>query len=124
MSSFFKRSPPHPDYDDDNDSSIDPELRLRTVRTAASAIAESIQTERRVERRKTRRKNASRFFRRGDKKAPSIAASSDSRAPSAKAHHGPRRNIYVNYPLSAAEVDSRGEPMTRYSRNKVRTSSE
>ncbi|KAJ7779086.1 hypothetical protein B0H16DRAFT_1711426 [Mycena metata] len=44
--SSFKRPPthlPHDDNDtDDDDQAIDPELRLRTVRTAYSAIAESI----------------------------------------------------------------------------------
>lgn len=36
---------------------------------------------------------------------------------------GVRRNIYVNTPLMATEVDQHGEPLARYVRNKVRTSS-
>ena len=36
---------------------------------------------------------------------------------------GQRRNIYVDHPLSAIEVDQYGEPLARYARNKVRTSS-
>jgi hypothetical protein len=48
--SFLRRShpPPEPDTDEENDENIDPELRLRTVRTAASAIAESIRSEQRA----------------------------------------------------------------------------
>lgn len=124
MSSFFKRhqAADEPDTDEENDDTIDPELRLRTVRTAASAIAESIKSEQRAERRKTMHKR-SRFFRRHtpEKKptpAPPEPTSSALKAP------GPRRNVYVNYPLSAMEVDQDGEPKARYVRNKVRTTSE
>lgn len=124
MSSFFKRHQvvDEPDTDEENDDTIDPELRLRTVRTAASAIAESIKSEQRAERRKTMHKR-SRFFRRHapEKKptpAPPESTSSTLKAP------GPRRNVYVNHPLSAMEVDHDGEPKARYVRNKVRTTSE
>ena len=47
----------HADSDSDtepdiDESRIDPELRLRTVRTAASTIAESIRQERKIEKRR------------------------------------------------------------------------
>ncbi|KAG6867958.1 hypothetical protein C0993_009143 [Termitomyces sp. T159_Od127] len=103
--------------DEENDDTIDPELRLRTVRTAASAIAESIKSERRAERRRSIRAR-SRFFRRNTTSKKSQHAPSEagpSKIP------GVRRNVYVNYPLSAMEVDQHGEPVVRYQRNKVRT---
>ena len=122
--SIFKRHPAvdERDTDEENDETIDPELRLRTVRTAASAIAESIKSEQRAERRKTMHKR-SRFFRRHvpDKK-PEPAPPEPT--PSAHKLPGPRRNVYVNHPLSAMEVDHDGEPKARYVRNKVRTTSE
>ncbi|KAF9033703.1 phospholipid-translocating P-type ATPase [Hymenopellis radicata] len=110
------------DYDDDEE--IDPELRLRTVRTAASAIAESIRSEQRHERRKKKR---SRFFRRTtEKKRPSSSRSGgggggDGDGTPSTEVPGERRNVYVNFPLSHAELDSNGEPTVRYERNKVRT---
>ena len=121
--SFLKR---HHDDDldteEEHDGTIDPELRLRTVRTAASVIAESIRSEQRAERRKMR--STSRFFRsRSDKKksrVPSVA-SSEGRKPTVVS--GKRRNIYLNYPLPVLEVDGQGEPLVRYARNKVRTTS-
>ncbi|KAF9044299.1 phospholipid-transporting ATPase 1 [Panaeolus papilionaceus] len=123
--SFFKRHQPaeEPDTDEENDDSIDPELRLRTVRTAASAIAESIRSEQRMERRKTKHKR-SRFFRsrnsRTEKKTEPPPATTSQPAPTSKVP-GTRRNVYVNHPLSAMEVDHEGEPKVRYVRNKVRT---
>jgi phospholipid-translocating ATPase len=125
--SFFRRNHPHPDdldnTDDENDETIDPDLRLRTVRTAASAIAESIQSERRAERRKG--KKGSKFFRKtSDKKRTHTAESKDTTVSEASAKIlGKRRNVYVNSPLPPAEMDH-GEPIVRYARNKVRTSSE
>lgn len=122
--SFLKRNHPPPvndDTDEENDDTIDPELRLRTVRTAASAIAESIISEQRAQRRKSKRAKGSRFFRsRAEKKveaAPSVDITPSKIVP------GARRNIYVNYPLSAMEVDHDGQPKTHYVRNKVRTTS-
>ncbi|GLB40906.1 putative cation transport ATPase (P-type) (TC 3.A.3) family. Type IV subfamily protein [Lyophyllum shimeji] len=112
---------PHEDLtDEEHDENIDPELRLRTVRTAASAIAESIKSEQRAERRKSLRKG-SRFFRRhvSAKKPESVTATAE--AGPTKEVPGVRRNVYVNYPLSAMEVDQNGEPLVRYVRNKVRT---
>jgi len=121
--SFFKRNQPsnEPDTDEENDDTIDPELRLRTVRTAASAIAESIKSDQRAERRKSRR-----FFRRHtvEKKAPQSAPATVEAPTSASRVPGTRRNVYVNHPLSAMEVDHEGEPKVRYVRNKVRTTSE
>lgn len=122
--SFFKRHQQQQhdiDTDDDNDENIDPELRLRTVRTAASAIAESIRSEQRAERRKTMRKKRSIFFRRNHEKKPASVVSADS-TPS-KEIPGSRRNVHVNHPLSAMEVSHDGEPKARYVRNKVRTTS-
>lgn len=120
--SFLRRNhpPPEDDADEENDDTIDPELRLRTVRTAASAIAESIRSEQRAERRKSiRRGKASRFFRKQEKRTEEVTTE-----PSfAKEIPGVRRNVYVNRPLSAIESDSNGEPLARYVRNKVRTTS-
>jgi len=117
--SFFKRHirTPSPDTDE-NDDNIDPELRLRTVHTAASAIAESIKTEQRAERRKSRRGF---FQRRAAAKRPVQPAPSS--APTTSRVPGARRNIHVNHPLPAMEVDPNGEPKVRYVRNKVRTTS-
>lgn len=117
--SFFKRHPQQDqDDNDDNDAPIDPDLRLRTVRTAASTIAESIRSELRAQRRSARKKR-SLFFRKDKrpKTADSDATTSGPQIP------GLRRNVYINTPLSAAEVDQHGQPLVRYARNKVRTSS-
>lgn len=123
MSSLFKRNPQQDqDDNDDNDAPIDPDLRLRTVRTAASTIAESIRSELRAERRSARKKR-SLFFRKA--KRPKTADSTVSDATtSGQQIPGLRRNVYVNTPLSAMEVDQHGQPLVRYPRNKVRTSSE
>ena len=123
--SFFRRRtyPEDVDLDDEVNDAIDPELRLRTVRTAASTIAESIRTEQRVERRKTMRKKGSLFFRRGTEKRRTDTADTTTSAGAAPIP-GVRRNVYVNYTLPLDEVDHHGEPIVRYVRNKVRTSSE
>ena len=120
-----------PDHDspDDEDDSIDPELRLRTVRTAHSTLDESNRLEERAQRRKTMmRKKSRHFFRRGtDKKRSDKAESmtgSSTDVSSAPPVSGLRRNIYVNMPLPPDELDPKGEPVVRYVRNKVRTSSE
>jgi phospholipid-translocating ATPase len=111
--------------DDEDDRSIDPELRLRTVRTAASTLAESAALEQRAERRKTLRLNKNKkkgsLFSRGTaKKRPT----QDSVASTVPVIPGHRRTIYVNRPLPISEVDSQNEPLVRYPRNKVRTTSE
>ncbi|KAF5370921.1 hypothetical protein D9615_009819 [Tricholomella constricta] len=104
--------------DEENDDTIDPELRLRTVRTAASALAESIKSEQRAEKRKSLRKG-SRFFRKqAQTKRPESVTKEGGPT---KEVPGVRRNVYVNHPLSAMEVDNGGEPLARYARNKVRT---
>lgn len=54
--SSYKYTPDEEEPDVFDPFSIDPEYRLRTVRTAASAIAESIRTERDAEDRKRRRR--------------------------------------------------------------------
>ena len=132
MSSFFRRHPDPDDIDTDEENDVvDPELRLRTTRTAHSTIAESIRTEERAERRKTMRKKRS-FFRnrstKDSKKRPGTAkseASTDTvEAAAPPPVRGLRRNIYVNQPLPPDEIAHDGEPIVRYVRNKVRTSSE
>ena len=69
------------------------------------------------------------FFRR-DKKRSGKADSVKSTPEAAAGEHaaappitGLRRNIYVNMPLPPDELDKRSEPLVRYVRNKVRTSS-
>ncbi|TDL16037.1 phospholipid-translocating P-type ATPase [Rickenella mellea] len=126
--SFFKRHPLPDDGDTDEerdqDGTIDPNLRLRTVRTAASTIAESIRSEQRAQRRKaksTRRK----FFRKpsvaGEKKK-ALSQDQESTAPSTTTSIvGPRRRIYVNQQPLPHELDSNGDLNVKYVRNKVRT---
>lgn len=125
--SFFKRSQPSDVLEaDDHDDNVDPELRLRTVRTAASTLAESIRSEQRAERRKSLRQKKSRFFRNKSTEKKRPAPVDDKPPPDTKPSlevPGVRRNIYVNTPLMATEVDQHGEPLARYVRNKVRTSS-
>lgn len=134
MSSLFRRHA-HPDeLDTDNElePGIDDDLRLRTVRTAASTIAESIRSEQRAERRKNTRRQArtgSRFFHRNEKtkRRPSTSRptpSPEEQQQQAVARTKPRRNVYVNMPLSQQELRPNGDPWVRYVRNKVRTSSE
>ncbi|KAF9042681.1 phospholipid-translocating P-type ATPase [Rhodocollybia butyracea] len=117
--SFLKRSVTsrHSDSDDEEDDTIDPELRLRSVRTAASALEESHRTEQKAQRRKTRRRG---LFGKSEKKRPQIGDTADS--PPSTEIPGIRRNVYVNYPLAHSELDQNGEPLARYKRNKVRTS--
>ncbi|KAF9002486.1 hypothetical protein BDQ17DRAFT_1409499 [Cyathus striatus] len=133
---FRKRTDPSTSrtdvQDEDYDPAIDPELRLRTVRTAASAIAESIISEQRTQRRKTMRKR-SRFFRRKEEKKTDVSVGKvevhdvadvqqqGQVATGVGGEKNQRRNVYVNQPLSAMEVDQDGEPLARYVRNKVRT---
>lgn len=117
------------DHDNDEDETIDPELRLRTVRTAHSTIEESIRTEERARRRRSVMRSKSRhFFRRGSDKKRAVKNEAPKEAPAESTAAAPvtgrRRNVYVNMPLPAEEVDTHGEPVVRYHRNKVRTSSE
>lgn len=124
---FKKGDEEHTDEEDAN-VNVDPDLRLRTVRTAASAIEESIETEQRMERRKKRRKRTRLFFTR-KKEVEKPAASSSSKAgdgTAAPSTHvpGERRKVYVNWMPTPEELDSKGEPLVIYERNKVRTTSE
>lgn len=128
--SFFKRIQSNTDNDSheerDNDDPIDPQLRLRTVRTASSVIAESIRSELRAERRKSLRKSLQEkekrsFFRRNVAKERGPQADSSSTIGQTKEILGARRNVHVNHPLSAIEVDHNEQPKARYLRNKVRT---
>lgn len=121
------------DTDDDDLRQVDPELRLRTVRTAHSTIAESVNIEnRRAERRRKSRKW---LFKSGSRRAarrttpeddlprptepepePLAAADGSSDAPG-------RRKVYVNLPLPPEEQQSNGDPRVTYVRNKVKTTS-
>lgn len=112
---------------------MDPELRLRTVRTAASTIEESIRTEtRRAERRRKRRKwQAKGLFHKTSTKRQAVAPTAEDDLPrptepldSPKGDHGRRRNVYVNQPLPLEEQNPNGDPVVHYVRNKVRTTSE
>ncbi|KZS87356.1 phospholipid-translocating P-type ATPase [Sistotremastrum niveocremeum HHB9708] len=135
--SFFRRHPPHPDDIDSTDeedlnNAIDPNLRLRTVRTAASTIAESVRSEQRAERRKkknrqqTKKGKSFRFNRSLSKSTGSDAAArltqSTTSTQASGRNSAVRRNVYVNMPLNAEELDSSGQPHARFVRNKVRTS--
>lgn len=123
--SFLRRHPNPNEFDTDEDNDgIDPELRLRTVRTAHSTIEESIRAEQRAEKRKTRLKKRSNFFRRHSEKRPTTSDTKSEIASATPQIKGIRRNIYVNRPLPPDELDRRGEPLVQYVRNKVRTSSE
>jgi phospholipid-translocating ATPase len=125
--SVFPRHP-HPDQvlgddTDDDEEVVNPDHRLRPIRTAASTIAESIKSEARIARRQKRRSSRkggkSRLFGGGK-----VSDSGDASEPAvANIIPGTRRNIYVNVPLPDLEVDTNGEPLARYPRNKVRTSS-
>ncbi|KAH9991941.1 hypothetical protein BJV74DRAFT_884730 [Russula compacta] len=124
--SFFKR---RRNFDsdhieaDDHDTNVDQDLRLRTVRTAASTIAESIASEQRAERRRSIRHKRSKFFRSKSAKYPDHEKihTPAPNAPAAIQITGRRRNIYVNMPLAPSESDRNGEPILRYARNKVNT---
>ncbi|KAG0701867.1 hypothetical protein DFH29DRAFT_924776 [Suillus ampliporus] len=118
--SLFKRHPPPSDIDE-NDT-IDPQLRLRTVRTAASTIAESIRSEIKADKRRSIHQKRSLFFRKKAKTPESAAVSTETPSAPQSRIPGARRNVYVNQPLSAMEADQYGEPLARYARNKVRTS--
>ncbi|KIJ56259.1 hypothetical protein M422DRAFT_219400 [Sphaerobolus stellatus SS14] len=131
MSKFFRRHPNPDDLepDDERDNVIDDDLRLRTVRTAASTIAESIRTEQRAERR--RKKSRRGFLRplvgslKGKKPIPDNEPVPPLPQPTTTPtviSNKPRRKIYVNKPLSPSDVDSKGDPFVRYVRNKIRTS--
>lgn len=128
--SLFKRHP-HPDEidtDEENeqDGTIDPELRLRTVRTAASTIAESVRSEARAQHRSSKRRTKSRkFFRKQSVEKKKFAENAQEHSPAAPTLlTGPRRNVYVNITPNADELDMHGTPLVRYVRNKVRTTSE
>jgi phospholipid-translocating ATPase len=125
--SFFKRRR-NPDSDqidaDDHDTNVDEDLRLRTVRTAASTIAESIASEQRAERRRSIRHRRTKFFRSKSAKYSDHKAYVPTTNGPPALISGQRRNVYVNMPLNVAEVDQHAEPIQRYARNKVNTTSE
>ncbi|WWC88623.1 uncharacterized protein L201_003536 [Kwoniella dendrophila CBS 6074] len=188
-SSRLNPNPPQHSYfnNDDTDEeevfdpgSIDPELRLRTVKTAHSVLAESIhqeeQAEKRAKRRnlfKSMRRKTSGFSTSNKKKKisvieeeepstvesrrgtmTSIGTNTDSEFGGSPKKPGPgvtsndtetiptivepslsdslkgkkkeqpkqRRTIYVNLKLGSFLLDKKGDPITKYVRNKVRTS--
>jgi phospholipid-translocating ATPase len=131
MSSLFRRNHSQTNNigneENEEDDQIDPELRLRTVRTAASTIAESVRSEQRMERRKAKRRRLWGSLK--SKKPPSNAGHDTDLAK----EEGPaavsggvgkaRRNVYVNTGLYPSDLDVKGHPARTYVRNKVRTSS-
>lgn len=131
--SFFKR---HPQLDEEGDAdNVDPNLRLRTTLTAHSTIAESIRSELRQHRRKKSLAKARKFtFGRRPGTAGSQKASEGQAdehgvetkpsEPAPSQPTGQRRNVYINQGLPQSETRSNGDPLVRYVRNKVRTSSE
>lgn len=130
MSSLFRRQNANDaDTDEEGDSAdVDPDLRLRTVRTAASTIAESIRSEQRMHRRKTKRRKLWGSKLSLSKKPPSNSGHESVVREAAAAltpatAKGSRRNIYINMPLGPNDVDRRGRPINAYVRNKVRTTS-
>lgn len=130
MSSLFRRQNANDaDTDEEGDSAdVDPDLRLRTVRTAASTIAESIRSEQRMHRRRTKRRKLWGSKLSLSKKPPSNAGHESvvreaAAAATSTPANGSRRNIYINMPLGPNDVDRRGRPINVYVRNKVRTSS-
>ena len=66
------------------------------------------------------------FHRRLSKKKQREASpgSSDRGEPLIPHAVGQRRQVYVKFPLPREQVDQHGEPLVRYKRNKVCTSSE
>jgi phospholipid-translocating ATPase len=144
--SFFKR---HPRLDEEEGSdveNVDPNLRLRTTLTAHSTIAESIRSELRQQRRKKSLARARFGFGKKHERpgtsgtvnsahsattaAPDAddlqrteTQASEPAAPTSTQPMGDRRMVYVNIPLPANEAGANGDPIVRYVRNKVRTSS-
>ncbi|KAK7023178.1 P-type phospholipid transporter [Favolaschia claudopus] len=112
--SFLKRT--HEASVEDLDDQIDPELRLRTVRTAHSAIAESIVADARQTRRRRRFWGSRSNKHKNEGRDPEKERQDGRGKP-----QGKRRNIYVNTPLPRHELNSSNEPIVRYPRNKVRT---
>ncbi|KAG8890252.1 hypothetical protein FRB98_000163 [Tulasnella sp. 332] len=115
--------------DTDEENHVDPELRLRTVRTAASTIEEGIRTEtRRAERRRRKRRKWTTpgLFTKPSKRHAHHTEEDDLPRPTepVNAPHGSgsRRNVYVNQPLPVEERNPQGDPVVSYVRNKVRTS--
>lgn len=96
--SFFRRHPniDDPDTDEEQDENIDPELRLRTVRTAASTMSEAAKSEARAHKRRSLRRKGSKFFRKGGAKRPKTADSVVPELPRPVVE-GERRNVYVNH---------------------------
>ncbi|KAG9014558.1 hypothetical protein FRB93_013683 [Tulasnella sp. JGI-2019a] len=126
---LFRRNTQTEDPDTDEENHVDPELRLRTVRTAASTIEEGIRTEtRRAERRRRKRRKwtAPGLFSKDRKRQSPHTPEDDLPRPTepvdAPHSHGSRRNVYVNVPLPPEEKDLDGDPIVSYVRNKVRTS--
>ena len=109
-----------PDINGGDDDAIDPNLCLRANRTAASTIAESVADERRIHRRRTRIRRlwGGTKGKQKTEGSPNVVGTGEVVSPT-----GRRRNIYVNVPLAPQDRDKHGEPVQRYVRNKVRTTS-
>ncbi len=141
MTSLFKRQQQQAQHDEDTDTEdpqVDPELRLRTVQTAHSTIAESIRSEnRRAERRrKSRRWQGKGLFGKGsglrkqqepdpedDLPRPTEPMQEQTDAAAEEEELAKRRTVFVNIPLPPEDVKPNGDPLKSYVRNKVRTSS-
>lgn len=97
------------DYTTDEDSSlnIDPDLRLRTVRSATGSIREAHRHDKRRESKRKRLKEKLKKAAKPKQKSQPL--------------EGKRRNVYANIPLPASELNKSGDPIVKYPRNKVRT---
>ncbi|TIB13429.1 hypothetical protein E3P92_02275 [Wallemia ichthyophaga] len=105
------------DTDDDTINSplnVDPNLRLRTVRSASSSIREA---HRHDKRRESKRKR----LREKVKKAANKLKDKNATVPDKSPVDGNRRNVYANIPLPPYELSKTGDPIAKYPRNKVRT---
>ncbi|KZT06691.1 phospholipid-translocating P-type ATPase [Laetiporus sulphureus 93-53] len=122
--SFFRRQQAADVFPEDD--GIDPELRLHTVRTAASTIAESVRQEDRQQKRKLSMRGKAFLKRLSQKRKTRMPVVPEAEAEEGEVKapqiSGPRRKVFVNMALPRDEVDSKGEPIVRYARNKVRTS--
>ncbi|EJT98292.1 phospholipid-translocating P-type ATPase [Dacryopinax primogenitus] len=114
--------------EEDDQAGLDNDLRLRTVRTAASTLAESVHAEARmVKRRKTRRLALKKFFKKQTEKGKiSLRERKQGAAGDEEGEKviftGERRRIYVNGDLPLSDLDHHGDLTARYPRNKIRTS--
>ncbi|KAL9933492.1 hypothetical protein V8E36_007668 [Tilletia maclaganii] len=105
-SQHYISDPDHPDYD----PAVDPNLQLRTVRTAAASIAESHRSEARREERKKRERTKSILDRFGRgrstrRKEAAAAAAAQDQQPSSFGAYG-TGGIGVGVPFDSAQQDT------------------